>query len=365
LTSVKVVNLTKRFGEILALEGVNLEVEDGEYLAIIGPSGCGKTTLLKCLAGMHRPTKGEIYFDGRLVNDLPPEERGIGYVFQEVALFPHMTVYDNVAYSPRVKGWPKDRMLRVTGELLELTQLSTRRRSYPKELSGGAMQKTGLARALASGAGLLLLDEPLGALDAKVREVLRYEIRDLAQELGLTVIHITHDQEEAMSVADRVAVMKAGRIVEVSRPYELYSSPKTLFAANFVGEANFFEGVVVNISRDGCIVDSQGLILKSANTSMVEGEKVVVAIRPEYVSMMRGRSEEGFLGHIETWDFEGGTIRYEVALEDHRILAARLPFSSSGLAFNIGDEVTLSVLPERVLLYSYPKPGLQAEIALE
>ncbi len=366
MTEVKVVNLTKRFGGIVALSKVSFEVRDREYVAIIGPSGCGKTTLVKCLAGIHSPTEGEIYFDGKLVNDLPLEERGIGYVFQEIALFPHMNVWDNVTYGPRVKDWPRDQTVRTAEELLDLIQLSVRKRAPPRELSGGARQKVGLVRALASGSDLLLLDEPLGSLDAKVRMELRYEIRNLVQDLGLTAIHITHDQEEAMSIADRVAVMKAGQLVEINQPHNLYASPKALFVANFVGEANFLEGTVVKISKDKCHVDSQGLLLESADRSKAEGEKVVVAIRPDFVSMEKGASSgEGLTGYVENQDFEGGTIRYEVVLADHRPLIVRLPRLPGGPVFDVGDEVVLQVLPERVLLYSYPEAGLHRELALE
>ncbi len=366
MTRIKVVNLSKRFGNIVALDKVGFEINDREYVAVIGPSGCGKTTLIKCISGLHMPTEGDVYFDNILMNNLPLEQRGIGYVFQEIALFPHMDVWDNVVYGPRVKGWPEARAIRTGRELIELIGLSVREHSYPRELSGGARQKIGLARALASGSDLLFLDEPLGSLDAKVRTELRYEIRNLVRDLGLTAIHITHDQEEAMSVADRVAVMKGGRLVELSPPYELYNRPKSLFVANFVGEANFLEGIVVKESGDICIVDSQGLLVESADTSKQEGEKVVVAIRPELVAMGRSSgSTGGFRGHIETQDFEGSTVRYEVVIPEHDPFIVRLPQVSGITAFNVGDEVTLTVMPRNALLYSYPELGLQKELSLE
>jgi len=366
VTKVKVVNLTKRFGEIVALNRVSFEIRDREYIAVIGPSGCGKTTLIKCLAGIHSPTEGEIYFNGRLMNDVPLEEHGIGYVFQEIALFPHMNVWDNVTYGPRVRDWPRERTVRTVQELLELIRLSVREHAYPRELSGGARQKIGVARALASGSDLLFLDEPLGSLDAKVRAELRYEIRNLIHDLGLTGIHITHDQEEAMSIADRVAVMKAGRLVEIDQPSILYVNPRTLFVANFVGEANFLEGTIVKVSKDSCSVDSQRLSFESADTSKKEGEKVVVAIRPDFVFMKKGTSSgEGFTGYVENEDFEGNTIRYEITIPDHRQFTVRVPQLPGGFICNVGDEVSLRVLPENVLLYTYPEEGLQKELALE
>ncbi|MDQ1278778.1 MAG: hypothetical protein QG670_38 [Thermoproteota archaeon] len=365
MTTVKVENLTKKYGEIVALDKVSFEIKDKEYLAIIGPSGCGKTTLIKCMSGIQSPTGGDIYFDGKPVKDLPLEERGIGYVFQEIALFPHMNVWDNVTYGPRVKGWPGDRAAKVARELFELIRLSVREREYPSSLSGGARQKIGIARALASGSDLLFLDEPLGSLDAKVRTELRYEIQNIIRDLGLTAVHITHDQEEAMSVADRIAVMKAGRIVEIDEPSKLYSNPETLFVSNFVGEANFLEGIVTKVTDDTCLVESQGLSLSSTEKSKREGEKIVVAIRPDFVSMeKRVNNGEGFAGYIENQDFEGSTIRYEVVLKDHRLFTIRLPQILGGLAFNIGDEVNLSVKPEHVLIYPYPEVGVQKELAL-
>jgi ABC-type Fe3+/spermidine/putrescine transport system ATPase subunit len=335
-------------------------------MAVIGPSGCGKTTLIKCLTGIHRPTEGEVYFDDRLINDLPLEERGIGYVFQEIALFPHMNVWENLVYGPRVKGWGREDTIKTTTELLELIRLGVREFTYPRELSGGAKQKVGVARALNSGSNLLFLDEPLGSLDAKVRMELRYEIRNIVRDLGLTAIHITHDQEEAMSIADRVAVMKSGRLVEIDEPRRLYESPNTIFTANFVGEANFLDGSVTKVAENGCFVDSQGLVLESADKLKAEGEKVVIAIRPNFFSIEKGRVDGGGLkGYLENQIFEGSTIRYEVTLEDRRPIVVRLPQLPGSLTFNVGEEVTLSVRPEHILLYSYPEAGLQNELALE
>ena len=195
---------------------------------------------------------------------------------------------------------------------------------------------------------------------------LRYEIRNLVRDLGLTAIHITHDQEEAMSVADRVAVMKSGHLVEINEPRSLYENPSTLFAANFVGEANFLNGVVTKITERGCVVDSQGLILESTTKSKLEGEKVVVAVRPDLISMEMARTDKGgFKGYVENQTFEGSTIRYEVTLIDGRIFEVRLPQLPGCSTFSIGEEVEISVRPERVLLYSYPEAGLQNELALE
>jgi ABC-type Fe3+/spermidine/putrescine transport system ATPase subunit len=366
MTKVEVHNLTKRYGNIVALDRVNIEIRDGEYVAIIGPSGCGKTTFIKCLAGIISSTEGEVHFDGKLMNGLPPEERGIGYVFQEIALFPHMDVWDNVTYGPRVRGWANDRTRRTARELLDLIKLTNREGDYPRELSGGARQKTGVARALASGSNLIFFDEPLGALDAKVRVELRYEIRNLVRDLGLTAIHITHDQEEALSIADRIVVMKAGRFVEVGTPHQLYMRPQTIFAANFVGEANFLEGTLVKNSEKTSVIDcGDGIVIESSKAALREGEKVIVAVRPEFAFIEKKNVEDGIRGYIEGGDFEGGAVRYEVNLPGHGPFAVRVPHALASSELNIGEEVILKIPPERILLYPYPKEGLQRELELD
>ncbi|HDN05695.1 MAG TPA: ABC transporter ATP-binding protein, partial [Candidatus Bathyarchaeota archaeon] len=247
MPDVRLVNVTKRYGKIVAVNKVNLHVYDKEYFALLGPSGCGKTTLLRLIAGLIKPDEGEIYIGDKLVNDVPPEDRDVGFVFQTFALFPHLNVWNNVIYGPRVKGFDMKKASRIGDEVLEMVRLHERLDAFPNELSGGMMQRIAVARALAAGSRLLLLDEPLGQLDAKVRNELRYEIRRMAKDLGLTAIHVTHDQSEAMAISDRIAVMKKGRILQVGTPEELYMNPKSVFVAHFVGESNFLEGYVSSV----------------------------------------------------------------------------------------------------------------------
>ncbi len=245
MPKIRVEGVKKSYGKVVALNGVNLTIRDGEYLSIVGPSGCGKTTLIKSIAGVVQPDGGDIFIDDNKVTQLPIEDRGVGYVFQEIALFPHMNVYDNVSYGLMVKGvTPLEREVPVE-EMLHMMNLEDYVSLYPNELSGGARQKAAISRALTSGSTLLLLDEPLGALDLKVRTVLRYELRKLVKDLGLTAVHVTHDQEEALSISDRIVVMKAGKIVEVGLPIQLYMRPKEIFTAKFLGEANFITGEIV------------------------------------------------------------------------------------------------------------------------
>ena len=367
MPEVRLVKLTKKYGQIIAANNVDLHIRDKEYVSILGPSGCGKTTLIKCIAGIIRPEEGEVYIGGKLVNEAPIQERGVGYVFQEIALFPHKNVYENVSYGPTVKGWNVTETRNLVGEMLDMMKLRDRAGAYAEELSGGARQKTAVARALASGSLLLLLDEPLGALDVKVRAVLRYELRRLVKDLGLTAIHVTHDQEEAMAISDRVVVMKAGRIVEVGTPMELYLRPKKIFTANFVGEANFLEGRVLDVTPEDSVLEVNGRRLLTVSRARSKGEKVVVAVRPEFISMKeyRGHQPDRWEGRIEREVFAGSTIRYEVQIGNGRLLAVKYPVASGGPEFKVGDRVSLILPPKNVIVYAYPRGGLEKEISLE
>ncbi len=365
MPSVRLVNLTKRYSEVVAIDSINLEFQDKEYISIIGPSGCGKTTLIKCIAGLIEPSEGEIYIGERLVNNMPIQDRGVGYVFQEIALFPHMNVYENVSYGPTVKGWNPARTRSLAEEMLNTVALRDRVKNYPNELSGGARQKTAIARALSSGSILLLLDEPLGSLDAKVRTVLRRELRRMVKDLGLTAIHITHDQEEAMAVSDRVMVMKAGKIVEVGTPLELYIRPKKLFTANFVGEANVVIGELVKSTTQESIIRVKGKILRSVGKSDLEAREVVAAIRPEFVVMgRRVKKNKAWKGRVENKIFVGSVIRYEVRMDTGELIAVKHP-AITNQQFNVEDEVNLTFPPQHVILYSHPEAGLEKEISIE
>jgi len=360
------VNVTKRYGEILAAENINLQVENKEYMCIIGPSGCGKTTLIKCVAGIIEPTEGEIYTDNKLMNNVPIQDREIGYVFQEIALFPHMNVYENVSYGPTVKGWTSAKTRSLIEEMLNMMALRDRVKDYPHVLSGGAKQKTAIARALSSGSLLLLFDEPLGSLDAKVRTVLRHELRRMVKELELTAIHVTHDQEEAMAIADRIVVMRAGRIIEIGTPLELYLHPKHLFTANFVGESNFMTGQIVAATSGGATVKINGEFLHSAKKVNFKEQKVVVAIRPEFIVMTHPeRTTRTWEGRIENKVFIGSTVRYEVRTENGELIAVKRPFASDALKWNVGNRVSLAFPPDSILLYPYPEEGLQKAISIE
>jgi len=364
---VHVENVTKRFGKLVAVNDVSLHINDKEYFALLGPSGCGKTTLLRLIAGLIQPDKGKIYIGGKLVNDVPPEDRDIGFVFQTFALFPHMNAWNNVIYGPRVKGFDMKKAGTIGHEVLEMVRLHERLDAFPNELSGGMMQRIAVARALAAGAKLLLLDEPLGQLDAKVRNELRYEIRRMTKDLGLTAIHVTHDQSEAMAISDRIAVMKKGTLKQVGTPSELYMSPKNVFVANFIGESNFLEGYVVRKSGEEITTELRGGIrVQSASNDVKKGERVVLAIRPETFVVGKGTEREmnSILGTVERVTFEGTNIRYEIRLQNQDLIVIVKP-SIIGEWFKLDERVTVSFPSTKAHLFSYPEAGFKEEIAAE
>jgi len=365
LPDVRIVNLRKEFRDVLALNDVSLEIRDREYVSIIGPSGCGKSTLLKCLAGIVKQDSGQIFIGDTEVTALPPEERHLGYMFQEIALFPHMSALDNVGYGPRVRGQAGELARRFVGQIMEMTRLNVAADSYPDELSGGAKQKTALARAIAAEPQLMLLDEPLGALDAHVRGVLRYELRRLVKELGLTAIHVTHDQEEAMSISDRLVIMKAGQVVEVGAPLQLYLSPKRLFTANFLGEANFIEGIVEQSSLEQTTVSVNGWRLDFAGSGFVKGERVILAVRPESVipTASNQQTDREWTGTVREHLLLGDCIRTEIELENGTEIVSETP--NSGLQpVKAGERVRIDFARDGIIPYQFPAQGLEVELAL-
>ncbi len=367
MPDVRIANVTKRFGKIVAVDNISLHVHDKEYFSLLGPSGCGKTTLLRLIAGLIQPDEGEIYIGDKLVNDVPPEDRDIGFVFQTFALFPHMNAWNNVTYGPRVKGFDMKKAETIGHEVLEMVKLHERFDAFPSELSGGMMQRVAVARALAAGAKLLLLDEPLGQLDAKVRNELRYEIRRMVRDLSLTAIHVTHDQSEAMVISDRIAVMKKGKVLQVGTPNELYMNPKSIFVAHFIGESNFFEGYVSRVSSKEVVIELRGGIkVQAAKNDVKSGERVVLAIRPETFFVERGikKDKNSVLGMIEKVTFEGTNVRYEVRLENQDLVLIVKP-SLTEEWFNMGEKVTVSFPPEKAHVFAYPKVGLKEETSVE
>ena len=364
MPDIRVVNLTKKYGKVFALDNVSLIIHDQEYFSLLGPSGCGKTTLLRVIAGLIEPDSGEIYIGDRRVDKVPPEDRDIGFVFQTFALFPHMTAWSNVIYGPKVKNYDAKQAETIGHEVLELVKLNERLNAYPSELSGGMMQRIAVARALAAGAKTLLLDEPLGQLDAKVRNEIRYEIRRMAKDLKLTAIHVTHDQAEAMSISDRIAVMKNGKIVQVGTSQELYMHPNSLFVAHFIGESNFLEGYITKANDLSDIELRQGVVIKAFNKLNIKtGERVVLAIRPETCEMKKGHfeAENSLFGKVEKTTFEGIVIRYEIRLDNGDRFVINRPSLTEDWV-KIGEDVTITYPLDKAHLFPYPETGLAEEI---
>jgi iron(III) transport system ATP-binding protein len=300
--------LTKNFGAFQALKEIDLDVTSGEFVCFLGPSGCGKTTLLRAIAGLDMQTSGAIVINGRDVSTAPPSERDFGIVFQSYALFPNLTIFDNVGYGLVNEGRPRAAIEARVNELLALVGLKDQGRKYPVQLSGGQQQRVALARALATSPGLLLLDEPLSALDAQVRLRLREEIRSVQRRLGVTTIMVTHDQEEALSMAERIVVMNHGVIEQIGTPEEIYRTPKTAFVAEFVGRISFLPG----IWRGDGQVEIAGRMFRSAPASDVApGDRVEVGLRPEAVKVRGVTGQEGnALGvRIEELEFLGSFCR--------------------------------------------------------
>ena len=348
-------NVTKRFGQVTAVDDITLTVERGEFLTLLGPSGCGKTTILRMIAGFETPTVGNILLDGDDITNRPASKRPMGMVFQSYALFPHMTAAQNIAFGLTIKHTPGDEIQRRVAELLELVGLGDKGRSYPHQLSGGQQQRVALARALAVEPKVLLLDEPLSALDAKVRVSLRNEIRRIQQQLKMTAIYVTHDQEEALAISDRIAVMARGHIEQLGQPEDIYSNPQSVFAATFVGNSNQFRGVLTSASEGLCQAGSYTLHVPPQPT-MRDGETIMVIVRPEEMtisgageavapgidaSMNGAGTSNEISGVIELRTFLGPFTRFHVRARDESVLTADVP-SQQARGYSVAQHVTLS-----------------------
>jgi ABC-type Fe3+/spermidine/putrescine transport system ATPase subunit len=366
MPNARIVGVGKKYKDVDALRDVSLEIRDQEYVSIIGPSGCGKSTLLKCIAGIIRQDSGQIFIGDREVSAFPPEERQLGYMFQEIALFPHMTSWDNVGYGPRVRGKNRELTRRFVGQVMELARLKIGPHTYPDELSGGARQKTALARAIAAEPQLLLLDEPLGALDAHVRAVLRYELRSLVNELGLTAIHVTHDQEEAMSISDRLVIMKAGQVVEVGTPLELYLSPKRLFTANFLGETNLIPAKVEDCDQGHVTALVNGWNVDSQGSGFTKGQSVVLTVRPESVIVTPSKqADQQWAGTVRERRLLGDCLRTEIELDNGLRVIAQTTSQGAESVGNVGERVRVDFVKDGPIAYQIPAHGLDVELALE
>ena len=351
--------VTKRFGDVTAVDDLTLHVYEREFFSLLGPSGCGKTTLLRMLAGFEEPTSGDILLDGRSLGGVPPHRRPVNMMFQSYALFPHLTVAGNIAFGLRQEGMEKGAVAERVDQMLKLVKLERFASRKPHQLSGGQRQRVALARSVAKRPKLLLLDEPLGALDKKLREQTQFELMDLQEQLGLTFMIVTHDQEEAMAMSDRIAVMDAGTVAQIGTPAEIYEAPRSRYVADFIGNVNLFEGRLVSAEGGMVLIDADaGLRVRAhAPAGAVAGDRVCFAIRPEKVDLGRAKPDrDDNLVAGEVWDiaYLGGLTVFNVRLDSGAIVRAMVINAERAVDDPIGYE-------ERVWLSFTPDCGIVLE----
>jgi putrescine transport system ATP-binding protein len=328
---IKIRNVTKKFGEFTAVDNIDLDIYKGELFSLLGGSGCGKTTLLRMLAGFEPPSSGTIYIDGVDMTDVPPYARPINMMFQSYALFPHMTVEQNVAYGLKRDKIPKDEITRRVDEILSMVELSDFIKRKPHQLSGGQRQRVALARALGKRPKVLLLDEPLGALDKRLREQTQFELINIQDQLGVTFVVVTHDQEEAMTLSTRMAMMDAGKFQQIGTPTEVYEYPESRLVANFIGSANMFEGRVSQSGPDHVVVTSKelGVEFNTEHTnSIIEGTKVWIAVRPEKITLSKTPLDvttNQLKGVVVDIGYHGKTSTYRIRISNDQIIEVSVP----------------------------------------
>jgi len=349
--------ITKRFGEVVALDNITVEVQDGEFLSLLGPSGCGKTTLLRTCAGLETPTEGRVFLEGQDVTDVPPHKRPVNMVFQRWALFPHKTVAENIAFGLAVRKTPQSEIDQQAGDMLALVKMEGYENRYPRQLSGGQAQRVALARALVMQPKVLLLDEPLGSLDLKLRKEMQIELINIHKRLGTTFIYVTHDQEEALTMSDRVVVMNDGVVVQDGTPSEIYQRPTSVFAAQFIGETMLFNGKVESMENMQCRINTGDYALMGPMRPNLQiGQEVTVCVRPERVrigSTLDSGLENHLEGSIVNTIFKGPAVHYQVQLADERIMTVQqnleqdMPLYGSGVTVHIGWSSENSIVLSR------------------
>lgn len=351
--AIQIENLNKHFGENHVVNNISLSVNAGEFISFLGPSGCGKTTILRMIAGFETLDSGDIKIDGESIINLPPYKRKLNTVFQNYALFPHLNVYDNIAYGLRAKNKKKKEIKELIENALEMVQLKGFEKRMPAQMSGGQKQRVSIARAIVNRPPVLLLDEPLTALDMKLRKEMRYELRNIQQKLGITFIYVTHDQEEAMIMSDRIAVLNGGIIEQIGKPREIYHKPKSAFVSDFIGETNAFDGVIRQVNGKEVTVACESGHFKVAAEDFKEKEFVNVSIRPHNIKW-QAEDEDGFRlsGVVKDYIFTGSFVNAVVELVNGReVRIARL--AGEGLP-QMGQKVHLFWNPEDAVVMKNP-----------
>lgn len=355
MARVRICKLTKKFGKVIAVKSLNLDIADREFLVLLGPSGCGKTTTLRCIAGLEHPDEGEIYIGDALVNDVPPKDRDIAMVFQSYALYPHMTVFDNIAFPLKMRKVPKDEIVervKRTAEFLKISHLLNRR---PAQLSGGEAQRVALGRAIVREPKVFLMDEPLSNLDAKLRVYMRAELKRLQRELKTTTIYVTHDQVEAMSMADRVAIMSGGVLQQVGTPEEIYSNPRNIFVAGFIGSPpmNFIDCTFIE-REEGAFLEASTFTLPIPDTvrdaikERATGPELVLGVRPEDIKLYRKQTPSANIsGQVYVVEPLGSELIYDLKIEDS-LVKAKAP---SDFKVEMGEKIWLSFSIEKIHIF--------------
>lgn len=365
MPKIRLVGVTKKFDGVVAADGIDLTIEDGEYLCILGPTGAGKTTLMRTICGLTEPDSGRIFFDDTDITYMDTAKRRATMLSQQYSLFPHMNVQDNVMFGPKIQDWPEESSRQMVKNILIMVHMEARAKAYPRELSGGQQQRIALARALASGSKVLLLDEPLRALDARLRLELRKDLKSMVKEMGLTAVHVTHDQDEALEMADRIAVIRRGQIVQVGTPKEIFENPATPFVANFVGRSNMILGKIDSCDGGISMIEhDSGIKFPVMDEGLKPGTEVLVTVKIGNTKISPVPGEGFFDGKIDKVLYEGATITVEVDAGPLGIVSAKLPNRKYD-DFMEGDEVSVDWSPKKARAFSVDRETAEDEMKVE
>jgi ABC-type Fe3+/spermidine/putrescine transport system ATPase subunit len=380
MPTIELINITKTFneGRVLAVDDISVKIENGDYVFLIGPTGCGKTTTLRMIAGLEEPTKGKVLIDGKDVKGIPPEDRDMGFIFQHFEIFDHLTVWENVTFGLEMRGYTDEYIIKKAEEALQTVDLLQFADEYPSIFGNPGLQKLGIARAIATGAKTLIMDEPLGSLDPKVSKVFRHELRNLIKDLGLTAIHVTHNQQEAMAIADKIIVMRAGKLLQMGSPYDLYENPNSVFIANFLGETNFLQGFVLRLMENENMevwmrLGGPKIVCNNYAHQFNLDDNIVIAFRFEDVylfpidydfenSPYDWSNIQFFKARLESSRFIGATKRFYLTLDSGDTFVSIKPgtFEEN---FLVDEELNIGVHKDDIHIFKAPE-DLFHELAL-